>query len=231
MVNGEVFQDRAAAESVITGDEREIGSVLIDIGESTTDLVVFKEGSPWYSTVVPVGGNMITRDISAALGVPFRAGEEIKVKYGHCMPSLVNSNEEIVVPGFQGDDKKTVLKRDIAVPIQSRMLEWLRLVTQAISASGLRAIPSGGLVITGGGSRLSGLTELINDNLDIPIRLAYHVGIKGLPSQLQKPEYSSAVGLLLWAVKHQGEKQSYPQENIWSQIKKILNKKERAIVG
>ncbi|MQG17708.1 MAG: cell division protein FtsA [SAR202 cluster bacterium] len=231
MVNGAVFQGLAAAESVITGDEREIGSVLIDIGESTTDLVVFKEGSPWYSTVVPVGGNMITRDISAALGVPFRAGEEIKVKYGHCMPSLVNSSEEIVVPGFQGDDKKTVLKRDIAVPIQSRMLEWLRLVTQAISASGLRAIPSGGLVITGGGSRLSGLTELINDNLDIPIRLAYPVGIKGLPSQLQKPEYSSAVGLLLWAVKHQGEKQSYPQENIWSQIKKILNKKERAIVG
>ena len=231
MVNGAVFQGLAAAESVITGDEREIGSVLIDIGESTTDLVVFKEGSPWYSTVVPVGGNMITRDISAALGVPFRAGEEIKVKYGHCMPSLVNCNEEIVVPGFQGDDKKTVLKRDIAVPIQSRMLEWLRLVTQAISASGLRAIPSGGLVITGGGSRLSGLTELINDNLDIPIRLAYPVGIKGLPSQLQKPEYSSAVGLLLWAVKHQGEKQSYPQENIWSQIKKILNKKERAIVG
>ena len=231
MVNGAVFQGLAAAESVITGDEREIGSVLIDIGESTTDLVVFKEGSPWYSTVVPVGGNMITRDISAALGVPFRAGEEIKVKYGHCMPSLVNSNEEIVVPGFQGDDKKTVLKRDIAVPIQSRMLEWLRLVTQAISASGLRAIPSGGLVITGGGSRLSGLTELINDNLDIPIRLAYPVGIKGLPSQLQKPEYSSAVCLLLWAVKHQGEKQSYPQENIWSQIKKILNKKERAIVG
>jgi len=231
MVNGAVFQGLAAAESVITGDEREIGSVLIDIGESTTDLVVFKEGSPWYSTVVPVGGNMITRDISAALGVPFRAGEEIKVKYGHCMPSLVNSNQEIVVPGFQGDDKKTVLKRDIAVPIQSRMLEWLRLVTQAISASGLRAIPSGGLVITGGGSRLSGLTELINDNLDIPIRLAYPVGIKGLPSQLQKPEYSSAVGLLLWAVKHQGEKQSYPQENIWSQIKKILNKKERAIVG
>ena len=231
MVNGAVFQGLAAAESVITGDEREIGSVLIDIGESTTDLVVFKEGSPWYSTVVPVGGNMITRDISAALGVPFRAGEEINVKYSHCMPSLVNSNEEIVVPGFQGDDKKTVLKRDIAVPIQSRMLEWLRLVTQAISASGLRAIPSGGLVITGGGSRLSGLTELINDNLDIPIRLAYPVGIKGLPSQLQKPEYSSAVGLLLWAVKHQGEKQSYPQENIWSQIKKILNKKERAIVG
>ncbi len=72
---------------------------------------------------------------------------------------------------------------------------------------------------------------MINDNLDIPIRLAYPVGIKGLPSQLQKPEYSSAVGLLLWAVKHQGEKQSYPQENIWSQIKKILNKKERAIVG
>jgi len=231
MVNGAVFQGLAAAESVITGDEREIGSVLIDIGESTTDLVVFKEGSPWYSTVVPVGGNMITRDISAALGVPFRAGEEIKIKYGHCMPSMVDSNEEIVVPGFQGDDKKTVLKRDIAVPIQSRMLEWLRLVTQAISASGLRAIPSGGLVITGGGARLSGLTELINDNLDIPIRLAYPVGIKGLPSQLQKPEYSSAVGLLLWAVKHQGEKQSYPQENIWSQIKKILNKKERAIVG
>tara|TARA_A100001037_G_scaffold306680_1_gene353954 strand:- start:4390 stop:5622 length:1233 start_codon:yes stop_codon:yes gene_type:complete len=228
-VNGAVFQGLAAAESVITGDEREIGSVLIDIGESTTDIVVFKEGSPWYSTVVPIGGNMVTRDISAALGVPFRAGEEIKIKYGNCMPSMINSNEEIVVPGFQGDDRKTVLKRDVSVPIQSRMLEWLRLITQSISASGLRAIPNGGLVITGGGSKLNGLAELINDNLDIPIRMAYPAGIKGLPTQLQKPEYSSAVGLLLWAVKHQGERQSFPQENMWSQIKKILGKKERAL--
>ena len=172
---------------------------------------------------------MVTRDISAALGVPFRAGEEIKIKYGNCMPSMINSNEEIVVPGFQGDDRKTVLKRDVSVPIQSRMLEWLRLITQSISASGLRAIPNGGLVITGGGSKLNGLAELINDNLDIPIRLAYPAGIKGLPTQLQKPEYSSAVGLLLWAVKHQGERQSFPQENMWSQIKKILGKKERAL--
>ena len=229
-VNGAVFQGLAASEAVITGDEREMGCVLLDIGDSTTDIVIFKEGSPWYSTVIPIGSQMITRDLAAVLNIPFSVAEEIKIKHGHCMPSMVNATEEIIVPGFQGANKKVVLTRDVAVPIHSRMTEWLRLVTQGVASSGLRAMPNGGLIVTGGGSNLPGLEALIKDNLEIPVRLAFPHGIKGLPTQLQKPEYSVAVGLLLWAVKHQGQKQNYSQDNIFSQIRNILSGKERMAV-
>ena len=150
----------AAAEAVLTQDEREIGAVLVDIGGGTTDVIVFKTGSPWYTAILPVGGNQLTRDLSVALGIPFYMAEELKVKWGHARPESVACDEEVQIPGFQGQPLRTVKRRAMCQPLQERCIEILKLVLLRVRQAGLRQLPPGGLVITGGSAGMLGLQEL-----------------------------------------------------------------------
>ncbi|PKB78952.1 MAG: cell division protein FtsA, partial [SAR202 cluster bacterium Io17-Chloro-G9] len=101
-VHSLVLQSLASAEATLTGDEREMGTVLVDIGGGTTDLTIYRQGNPWYSTVIPVGGDQLTRDLSVAMRTPWYMAEEMKVKWGNALPELVRADEEVVVPSYQG---------------------------------------------------------------------------------------------------------------------------------
>ena len=207
----------AAAEAVLTQDEREIGAVLVDIGGGTTDVIVFKTGSPWYTAILPVGGNQLTRDLSVALGIPFYMAEELKVKWGHARPESVACDEEVQIPGFQGQPLRTVKRRAMCQPLQERCIEILKLVLLRVRQAGLRQLPPGGLVITGGSADMPGLQELAGKITGAPVRIAYPRGILGLTSQLKKPAFSASVGTLLWGIKHQGEKRPYKngEQTLW----------------
>lgn len=207
----------AAAEAVLTEDEREIGAVLVDIGGGTTDLIIFKTGSPWYTAILPVGGNQLTRDLSIALGVPFYVAEELKVKWGHALPDAVPCDEEVQIPGFQGQPLRTVKRRAMCQALHERLIETLKLVLLRVRQAGLRQLPPGGLVITGGTADMPGLQELAAKITGVPVRIAYPRGILGLTSQLKKPAYSASVGTLLWGIKHQGEKRPYKngEKTLW----------------
>jgi len=94
-------------------------------------------------------------------------------------------------------------------PLQERLVEMFKLILLRVRQAGLRQLPTGGLVITGGCADLPGIRELALKTLGGPVRVAYPMGIAGLPTQLQKASASTAVGLLLWGIKHQGEKRTY----------------------
>ena len=219
-VHSLVLQSLASAEATLTGDEREMGAVLVDIGGGTTDLTIYRQGNPWYSAVIPVGGDQLTRDLSVAMRTPWYTAEEMKVKWGNAMPELVRADEEVVVPSYQGQPRRVVKRRDISEPLQARMIELLKLVLLKVRQSGLRQFPTGGLVITGGCAEMAGIKELALKTLGGPVRIAYPSGIAGLPSQLRKPIFSTAVGLLLWGIKHQGEKRPYQirEKTSWSSL-------------
>ena len=204
-----VLQSLASAEATLTGDEREMGAVFVDIGSGTTDLIIYRKGSPWYSSVIPVGGDNLTKDLSVALGITVYLAEEVKIKWGHAMPELLRGDEEVVIPSFQGQPRRVVRRQMIGEPLQERMVELLKLIVLKVRQSGLREFPPGGLVITGGCAELAGIRELAKKTLGGPVRIAYPSGIAGLTTQLRKPAYSAAVGLLLWGIKHQGEKRPY----------------------
>ena len=204
-----VLQSLASAEATLTGDEREMGVVFIDIGSGTTDLIIYRQGSPWYSAVIPVGGDQLTKDLSVRLGISVYLAEEVKTKWGHALPELLPGDEEVVIPSFQGQPRRVVPRQVIGEPLQDRMVELLKLALLKVRQSGLRQLPPGGLVITGGCAELPGIRELTKKTLGGPVRIAYPSGIAGLPTQLRKPAYSAAVGLLLWGIKHQGEKRPY----------------------
>ena len=204
-----VLESLASAEATLTGDEKEMGAVLVDIGGGTTDLVIYRQGNPWYSAVIPVGGNQLTRDLAVSMRIPYYLAEDIKVKWGHAMPDMVRADEEVVVPSFQGQPRRVAKRRSLCEPLQERLLELLKLILLRVRQAGLRQLPTGGLVITGGSAEIPGIRELTLKTLGGPVRVAFPRGIAGLPSQLQKASTSTGVGLLLWGIKHQGEKRTY----------------------
>ena len=204
-----VLQSLASAEATLTGDEREMGVVLVDIGSGTTDLTIFRYGSPWYSSVIPVGGIQLSRDLAVAARIPFHQAEEIKIKWGHVLPESLRVDEEVVIPGAAGQPRRVVRRRGLCEPLHLRMVEIIKLVMLRVSQAGLRQLPTGGIVFTGGCAEMAGLKELAEQTVGGPVRIAYPSGIAGLPSQLRKPGYSAGVGTLLWGIKHQGEGRTY----------------------
>ena len=204
-----VMQSLAAAEATLTGDERERGTVFVDVGGGTSDLIIYREGTPWYSAVIPVGGNQLTKDLSVALGTTLYLAEEIKVKWGHAMPELVPGDDEVVIPSYQGQPRRAIRRREIGEPLQARSVDIMKQILLKVRQSGLREFPPGGLVISGGCSELPGFRELAQKTLGGPVRVAHPRGITGLPVNLQKPAFSAGIGLLLWGIKHQGEKRPY----------------------
>ena len=230
-----VLQPLAAAEAVLTEDEREIGAVLVDIGGGTTDVIIYRSGSPWYTTVIPVGGNQLSRDLSVALGVPFYVADELKVKWGHAQPDAIGADDEVQIPGFQGQPRRRVKRRTMCEPLQERLTETLKLVLLKVRQAGMRQLPPGGLVMTGGSVEIPGLQELARKATGARVRLAYPRGILGLPAQLKKPAYSACVGTLLWGIKHQGEKRPYRDGNrtLWGHkalVRRFTNRAEKAAV-
>ena len=208
-----VLQSLASAEATLTGDEREMGAVVVDIGAGTSDVIIYRQGNPWYSAVVPVGGNQLTKDLSVALHSSAYMAEEVKVKWGSVFPESISPDDEVVVPGHQGEPKKVVSRRDLAEPLNARMMELIKMVLQKVRQAGLRELPTGGLVLTGGGAEIAGLGDLVQKTLGGPVRIAHPEGISGLPVQLRKPAFSASVGLLLWGIKHQGETRSFFKGN------------------
>ena len=207
-VKSMVLHSLASAEATLSGDEREMGVVLADIGGGTTDIVIYRQGQPWYSAVIPVGGSQLTRDLSVALKTPLYMTEEMKIKWGSVMPEMVAADDEVVIPSFQGQPKHSLSRRILCEPLHDRMLELIKLIVLKVRQSGLREFPTGGLVLTGGGAEMTGLKELVQKTLGGSVRIAYPEGIAGLPAQLRKPAFSAGVGLLLWGIKHQGETRS-----------------------
>ena len=207
-VRSMVLHSLASAEATLTGDEREMGVVLVDIGGGTTDLVIYRQGQPWYSAVIPVGGTQLTRDLSVALKTPMYMTEERKIKWGSVMPEMIAADDEVVIPSFQGQPKHSLSRRILCEPLEARMMEIIKMIILKVRQSGLREFPPGGLVLTGGGSEMTGLADLVLKTLGGQVRIAYPEGIAGLPAQLRKPAFSAAVGLLLWGIKHQGETRS-----------------------
>jgi cell division protein FtsA len=198
----------ASAEAVLTEDEREMGVVMVDVGGGTSDIAVFQGGNLLHTSVIPVGGHQITRDIGYALHVPFFFAEELKIKHGNAMLEGVEETQ-IEIPKFQGGVKRTVSSKELNQPIHERIKELVRMIAIQINQSGLKRFPPGGLVLTGGASVLPGIGGIVDEMFGIPVRVGSPRNIAGLPAELRTPAYATTVGILLWGIKHEGEGRSY----------------------
>ena len=197
-----VYPDRyilnplASGDAVLTDTEREMGVVVIDIGGGTTDIAIFIEGTVWHSSVITVGGDLITNDITHWMHVPFDVAEAVKVQHGHAQEKAVGQYDTFLVQPF-GEGLPTEVKTsDLAMVIEARVSEIFELVQTEIKRSGYDGLLRAGAVITGGCAQLPGIREVAQDVLGCPVRIARPERLTGMADALRSPSYSTSVGLL-----------------------------------
>ncbi len=191
-----ILNPLASGEAVLTEQEREMGVVVIDIGGGTTDLAIYIEGTVWHTAVIPVGGDLITNDITHWMRVPFDVAEAVKIHYGHALQRAVDPLEKFLVEPFGEGLPIEVQRSAMAEVIEMRVTEIFDLVRKEIKRSGYDGLLRAGAVITGGSSQLEGVREVAARELSFPVRLAKPERLTGMADALRNPAYSTSVGLL-----------------------------------
>jgi cell division protein FtsA len=211
-----ILQSLASGEAILKGSEREMGVVLADIGGGTTDVAIFIEGSIWHTIVLGTGGEHLTRDVAVGLRTPFTTAEELKIKYGHALPSSLATDELIEVSSFGNGARQSVSRLQLAEVIEARAEEILTLILREVKRSGYDGLLAAGLVMCGGSAELAGFRDLGRQILDLPVRVGKPHDLQGLTDVLESPAYATAVGLLLW-----GMRQTPHQEQESSRIPRL----------
>lgn len=197
-----VLEPLASSEAVLADGETDLGVALVDIGGGTTDIAVFTDGAIWQSVVLPIGGNHVTNDIAIGLRLPFAVAEELKITYGHCDPSAIDDDDMIDLSQFMPDCNDLVPRKLLAEIIQARVEELFSMVHEEIKKAGYDGLLPAGLVVTGGCAELPGIINLAGQTLDLPARIGSPLGLHGLADSISRPAYATAVGLLLWGLRH-----------------------------
>jgi cell division protein FtsA len=193
-----VLEQFAAAEGVLTTDEKELGICLIDIGGGTTEVAVYQKGSIAHTAVVPIGGDHFTNDLAVVLRAPIQDAERIKKKHGCALRSAVAEDEMVEVPMVGGRAPKLCPRTTLADILQPRAEELLGLIQQDLQRLGLDKEIRSGVVLTGGGSELEGIVEVAETIFDGPVRRGVPSGVGGLVDVVSRPEWATATGLLLY---------------------------------
>jgi cell division protein FtsA len=197
-----ILEPLASGEAVLTPEEKEVGVILADIGGGTTDIAVFRDGSIYHTSIIPVAGYQVTSDLSIGLGLPFEIAEAMKKKYGNVYPEVLNKNQESTLTV---EDGHSVSYRDLCNIIKVRMEELLRLILLEMPDSNYASIAPSGLVLTGGCSNLAGLESLAKQTIRIQTRIGEPMGVYGITDILHNPAHSTGVGLLLWGTRNHGK--------------------------
>jgi len=196
-----VTQSLASGEAVLNDNEFNMGVALADIGGGTTDVAVFTDGSVLHTDVIPVGGNHVTNDLAIGLRTSLADAEAAKINYGHALPQLIPQGEVIDIQPIGADRVQGVPRAYVAEIIGPRAREIIELIKAEIAACGQNGLLPGGLVLTGGGSKLLGLPELAAEILDLPVRVGVPIDVRGMSDKVAGPSFATSVGLLKWGAK------------------------------
>ena len=198
-----VMAPLAAAEAVLSEEERELGVLLVDMGGGTTDIAVYHDGTLKHTAVLSIGGNHVTSDIAAGLRTPFNDAERIKRRYGFAKARMVTEDERVDVPNVGGKGAGTVSRQILCEIIEPRLDEIFELIQREVAKSGFEGALASGVVITGGAMLLPGALELAERSFGLPVRLGLPAHVGGLVDVIDSPAYAAGVGLVLNGLKRQ----------------------------
>jgi len=221
-----ILEPLASGEAVLTPEERDTGVIMADMGGGTTDIAVFKNGSIYHTSVLPVAGYQVTSDISIGLGLPFNIAEKMKKRYGNVTPTL--ELDEAAQVGIENGHSASY--KDLRNIIRARMEELLQLILLEMPTSDYQTLAPCGLVLTGGTANLPGLDELGQSILRIPVRQGrpLNTGIYGISDILQDPAYATTVGLLLWPVRGKEGAFQVKSAGVWGNFVNLFRRLFRA---
>ncbi len=214
-----ILEPLASADAVLSREEKEAGVALIDIGGGTTDLAIFKDGIIRHTAVIPFGGNVITDDIKEGCSIIEKQAELLKVRFGSAWPGENKDNEIVSIPGLRGREPKEISLKNLSKIIHARAYEIIELVFQEIKNYGYNNTKKqliAGIVLTGGGSELKHLKQLVEYVTGMDTRIGFsNEHLTGDNTRdISSPLYATAVGLLMKGLKSEQEKKEALKNNL-----------------
>ncbi|MEC3965429.1 cell division protein FtsA [Flagellimonas halotolerans] len=209
----------ASADAVLSQEEKEAGVALIDIGGGTTDLAIFKDGIIRHTSVIPFGGNVITEDIKEGCSIIEKQAELLKIKFGSAWPGENKDNEIVSIPGLRGREPKEITLKNLSKIIHARVVEIVEQVYVEIKNYGHEEQKKkliAGIVLTGGGSQLKHLKQLVEYITGMDTRIGYpneHLAGDS-DEEVASPLYATAVGLLMNSLEAKKKNRIVDQEEM-----------------
>ena len=221
LISDTVLEPLASAESCLTQDERDLGCCLLDIGGGTTELIVYGGGVVRHTSAVPIGGDHFTNDLAVGLRTPIPEAEKIKRRNGCATSDLLRQDGAIEIASVGDRPPRTIFARALTDIIEPRAMELLAMIRDDLRRAGLETQIPAGFVLCGGGARLYGFDELVEQSLHLPVRIAEPKGLAGLPEQVAQPEYATVIGLVMYGAK---ARRNTPQRagNLVSKLKAMF---------
>ena len=229
-IAGFVLEPLASSYSILSDDEKKLGTILIDIGGGTTDMVIWKNGGIIDTHVIPLGGESITKDIAIGLSCELKIAEQIKIKYGSASEALTE-DEEIRINGVEAQDNNiTSSSKFISQIIEPRISEIFQIAKFQIDRMIDIDQIAFGVVITGGGAKIKNITDVAESIFNRQIRIGKPFRVQSIIEDIYNPKYSTAVGIIHYAITDKGNYNSRegsfrdgPMKKIFSTIKDLFN--------
>lgn len=213
-----VFNLLADSYAVLTPEEMELGVGLINIGHGTTGISIFEKGAICHSHIIPIGGEHFTNDLSVLLKIGIPDAEIAKKKYGCALTSMVSEDEMVEIQSSQQKKSTVIAKTKIAEILEPRCFELFQLLFENIRDTKLLKAINSGIVLTGGGSLLPGVSEVAERVFDHHVRLGEPMGVSGLTNLVDSPLFSTSVGLALYGAKSLKQKQTETKKGLFSRL-------------
>lgn len=211
----------AASYSLLSKKQKELGVAVVDIGCGTTGLIVFEEGDILHAAILPVGSEHITNDLAIGLRTSIETAEKVKLSYGHAIASDISKREEIDLSQIDSQEEETVSRKHVAEIIEARLAEIFFMIDKELKKIGRSGKLPAGIVLSGGGSKLSGIVDLAKKELRLPAQIGFPKNITGVIEKLDDPAYATATGLVLWGHTHAEKEKSTPISSVSDTIGKI----------
>ncbi len=227
-VAGPIFNPLASAEAILSKRQKDLGVLLVDFGFGTTSLVAYEESKVVHARSIPVGSGYITNDIAIGLKTSVDVAEKLKVAFGSAISREVSRRDTVNLTDVDASAEGEVSRRFLAEIIEVRLAETLGFVQEELKTVGRDIQLPGGVVITGGGAKLANITDLVKQELKLPVQLGFpNVGIFDIMNPaheelLDDTEFSTAVGLVLWGSKQEESAFSNPVGALKSFLKNLI---------
>ena len=221
-----VLEQLASSYAVLTADEKQLGVMMIDIGGGTTDLAVFTEGAIRFTDVIPIAGDQVTNDVAVAFRTPTKHANAIKIAHGSLATETIDPELLFEVPTpASAKPPRQVPCYELAQVMAARYQELFELVDAKLERSGFKSRMPAGIVLTGGGSHVTGALEMAECIFNVPVRLGLARHVKGLAEVREHPSYATGVGLLLHGRSQQslGTVVASQKTNMWSRMRSWFN--------
>ncbi len=218
------LEQLASSYAVLSADEKALGVALVDIGGGTSDIAVFVNGAIRHTAVIPIAGDQVTNDIAVALRTPTDQAEQIKTRYGCAIPDLITTDDAIEVPSVGDRPSRRLSRYTLAEVIRPRYAELFGLIHKELVRSGFADQLAGGVVLTGGSSKMEGLAELAEEVFHMSVRQGAPLAVKGLSDVARNPIHATGVGLLHFGLQASQKNSKSGRESasfidIWNRMK------------